>query len=324
MKKTTLLRSIVLVVVVLLLVVGGNAKALSQFTTVYLPLISHNSCGDFFDDFSDPSSGWYVGEDKFAKWEYQDGEYRILSKDDDYFYWSDAPTCARENYSVEVDARWAGDSGISYGLLIGNNIDFDRMYSLEVNAEYQVYSLYYWDGFNWETLVQWTDSPYINAGTASNHLKATRNGNQIAFEVNGNVLGTWAGGKITGPTYTAVMSAPYDGEPNSDARFDNYRISPIAAEPPAPTTPPPTTEIPLSTTEPPDKPAIGRSNTNLTDGTTDQNDEVGLSQTGDDPGGHNITFDVCLESCNDLPDKLVSDDQSETSFDLVPRLLGVR
>ena len=236
MKERILLRTLILVVAVVLLGIGGKASALNQFI-MYQPVIFHNYCTEFFDDFSNPSSGWYVGEDNYAKWEYLDGEYRILSKDSGYFYWSDSPICVLENYTVEVDARWERVSGNSYGLLIGNNIDFDRMYSFEVNTDFQDYSLYYWDGFNWETIVPWTGSPYINPGMASNKLKVTRNGSQITFEVNGNVLGTWAGGKITGPTYTAIMSGPYIDDPISDARFDNFRISSIG------TAPPPTTEL---------------------------------------------------------------------------------
>lgn len=230
MKKRTLLRSLILIVVVVLPVIGGNARALNQFV-LYQPVIFRTYCPGFFDDFSNPSSGWYVGEDKYARWEYLDGEYRIISKDDEYFYWSDAPTCASENYTVEVDARWVGETGNSYGLLIGNNIDFDQMYSFEVNTDFQDYSLYYWDGLNWETIVPWTGSAYINPGTASNKLKVERDGSQLTLELNGNVLGTWAGGKITGPTYTAIMSSPYNGDPTSDARFDNFRVSPIVTEP---------------------------------------------------------------------------------------------
>ena len=224
MKKRTLLIPSILIVLVLIVVAGGTVKALDQ-ATVYLPVTFNTYCPAFFDDFSNPSSGWYIGEDELAKWEYLDGEYRILSKDDGFFYWSDPPTCAHENYTVEVDARWVGDPGNSYGILIGNSLDFDQMYTFEVNTDYQDYSLYYFDGFNWNTIVPWTASPYINAGLASNHLKVIRNGNQISLEVNGNVLGTWDGGQISGPTYTAIMSDPYNGSPTSDARFDNYSIT---------------------------------------------------------------------------------------------------
>lgn len=226
MKKRNFLIPGILIVLAFIVIAAGNVKALFQ-ETVYLPVIFNTYCLDFFDDFSNPSSGWYSGEDKFAKWEYLDGEYRILSKDDGYYYWSDPPTCARENYSVEVEARWVGDPGNSYGIQIGNNLDFDLLYSFEVNTDYQDYSLFYWDGTNWHTIVPWTVSPYINVGMASNQLKVTRKGNQITLQINGNVLGTWAGGNITGPSYTAIMSDPYNNVPKSDARFDNFGITSI-------------------------------------------------------------------------------------------------
>jgi hypothetical protein len=228
MKKIILISSSIVISLVLVVAAGGAVEAFDQ-ETVYLPVTFGTYCSDFFDDFSDHESGWYVGEDKYAKWEYLEGEYRILSKDDGYFYWSDPPTCSRENYTVEVDARWAGEPGNSYGILLGNNLEFDRLYSFEVNTDFLDFSLFYWDGSSWQTIVPWTVSPYINPGMASNHLKFTRNGTQITLEVNGNVLGTWADGNLSGPTYAAIMSDPYVDYPTSDARFDNFSVKGISS-----------------------------------------------------------------------------------------------
>jgi len=199
-------------------------KALDQ-QTVYLPVTFRNYCPNFFDDFSNSASGWVVWEDEDSQGEYLDGEYRIISKDDQYYNYSDAPTCARENYTVEVDVRWVGDPGNSYGILLGSNLYFGPLYSFEVNTDYQDFTLYYWDGVEWHTIIPWTVSPYINGGMASNHLKITRNGIQITLEVNGNILGTWEDGNITGATYTGIFSDPYTGYPTSDARFDNYSVT---------------------------------------------------------------------------------------------------
>jgi hypothetical protein len=229
MKKRIIISITFIVLGLFLIVAIGNANAFNQ-TIVNLPITMHNFCPFFSDDFSNPSSGWYIGEDNFAKWEYVDGEYRILSKDDSFYYWTDAPTCARENYSIEVDARWEGASGISYGIQLGSNLEFDRLYSFEVSSDYQKFSLYYWDGYDWYPIVPPTVSPFINVGMASNNLKVTRNGVQITLEVNGNVLGTWSDGNITGPTYTGIMSDPYVGSPTSDARFDNFSVTQVNIE----------------------------------------------------------------------------------------------
>jgi hypothetical protein len=182
-------------------------------------------CPNFFDDFSNPTSGWYVGEDKSTRYEYLDGEYRILTKKDDRYFGMDAPTCARENYTVEVDARWVGAPGASYGILFGMMGDFNQFYSFDVNTDYQQYGLWRNDGVEWYTIFPWTYTPYIYGGIASNHLKITRNGFQITLEINGMFLGTWTDANITGATYSGISVEPYSGFPTSDARFDNFSVT---------------------------------------------------------------------------------------------------
>ena len=99
---------------------------------------------------------------------------------------------------------------------------------------------------------------------------------------------------------------------------------PATTEPPPSTTEPPpaTTEPPPATTEPPNNPPDQPSNPYPTDGTFDQHYEVDLSWIGQDTDGDNITFDVYLEVNDNTPDVLVSDDQSHTSYDPGPLLLG--
>ena len=196
---------------------------------VNLPIILRNYCSDFFDDFNNRHSGWFVWEDEYAQWEYLDGEYRILTKDDSYgFYYAHAPTCARENYTVEVDARWVGDPGSHYGIFWDSNRNInDQFYMFGVNTDYQDYYLDHYDGVEWHTIIPWTVSPYINGGTASNHLKITRNGFQITLEVNGIVLVTLTDANLTGRTYTGIFSGSYIGYPTSDARFDNFSVTQV-------------------------------------------------------------------------------------------------
>jgi hypothetical protein len=195
----------------------------SLMNYIYLP-VTFRYCPNFFDDFSDPGSGWFVGEEEYAQYEYFDGEYRILTKDDQYIVFSGAPTCARKNYMVEVDARWVGTPGESYGILFGIIGDYEQYYIFDVNTDYQDYGLWYFDGNDFHTIVPITSSNEINKGTESNHLKITRNGSQITLEVNDTVLGTWTDNRITGATYTGILSTPYSGYPTSDARFDNYSL----------------------------------------------------------------------------------------------------
>jgi hypothetical protein len=190
----------------------------------YLPCVFRDYCADFFDDFSDPSSGWFIGEDPFVRSEYLNGEYRVLSKSDQYYYVYGAPTCDRENYVVEVEARWAGTPGESYGIVFGITGDYDQYYDFEINTDYREYGLWRFDGNDWHTIVPITFSWAINGGTATNRLKVTRIGDQIRLEVNGVPLGTWIDGNITGISGVGIASSPYEGEPVSDARFDNFSV----------------------------------------------------------------------------------------------------
>jgi len=151
----------------------------------------------------------------------------VLSKNDIFLNISSAPSCDRKNYTVEVDARWESTSGTGYGIIFGFNWYFDEFYLFEVNADYQDYRLLHFDGVDYHTIVPYTysPSPEIRSGTASNHLKITRNGSKITIEVNGNVMGSWIDNNITGASYSGVFSASYEGYPTSDARFDNYSVS---------------------------------------------------------------------------------------------------
>jgi len=196
-----------------------------QLPRLFLPLVLKNYCPDFFDDFSNPASGWWVGEDSYVRAEYLSGEYRVLSKQAGYFYLFDAPTCNRENYVVELDARWSGTPGSSYGIIFGITSGFNQYYLFDMNTDYRQFRLYRRDPTGFTLIVPPTPSSAINGGTASNHMKATRNGSSITLEVNGTVLGTWSDSAISGLTGAGLVSSPYSNNPISDARFDNFRVT---------------------------------------------------------------------------------------------------
>ena len=213
-------------------VISGGGRILTRTAIVhippayvFLPLCTRNYCPDFSDDFSNPASGWEVGDDAYARAEYLNGEYRILTKRSGYTYLFRAPTCNRQNYIVEADARWAGTPGVGYSLVFGIAGDFSQYYLFPVNTDYQQYWLVRRDPGVWVTLVGATHSPAIHSGTASNHLRVTRSGSQITLEVNGTALGTWDDSAISGLTGVGLASSPYSDLPTSDVRFDNFRIT---------------------------------------------------------------------------------------------------
>jgi hypothetical protein len=205
-----------------------NIAELDKF--VYLPAVSHNYCSDFFDDFSNPASGWEVAEDGTSRREYLNGEYRVLSKMPGHFSYFEAPTCPRRNYTVELDARWEGTPGGHYGMLFGMTADLQQYYYFEVNSESGQFRLLRSTATGgWVTIVPLQPSAAIKPGNQSNHLRATRNGNNISLAINGTLLGNWTDSAITGPTGVALMASLMPGKPVSDARFDNFRVTGLPA-----------------------------------------------------------------------------------------------
>jgi uncharacterized repeat protein (TIGR01451 family) len=212
---------------------GSTVTSSVSFNTtprLYLPLLFNQYCPPtFFDDFSNPYSGWPVGEDEFVRSEYLGGEYRILTKNGDYIYLFRSPACSRPNYTVEMDARWVGTPGSSYGLLFGITSGFSQYYLFDMNTDYRQFRLYRRGASGFTQIAPVTYSSAIGSGTSTNHLKVTRNGGQITLAVNGTTLGTWYDGVITGSTWVGLMSSPYSEIPVSDARFDNFSVSTLGA-----------------------------------------------------------------------------------------------
>ena len=192
---------------------------------VNLPLGMSWSCNSFFDDFSNPASGWFAGSDDLGSSGYLEGEYQVLTKSDQYIYGFNAPTCNFRDYSVEVDARWVGTTGYAYGLTFEVIGEFDEYYLFDVNSDEQGFTLLHRSPSGWITILPWTFSDAILTGTSSNHLKIYRRGAQITLEVNGVILGTWDGitqARLGGMGF-AVQS--YKDEPNTETRFDNFRVT---------------------------------------------------------------------------------------------------
>lgn len=195
-----------------------------EFHITFLPMCMNNYCAPFYDDFNNPNSGWYVGDNNFVRSEYLNGEYRILTKQSGYVYVFSAPSCAREYYASAVDVRWAENRGAEYGLLMGINSNFDEYYMFLVSADYQDYGLIKHTPGGWQTIVAFTPNGNIHAGNNSNHLEAVYVDGNMTLSVNGTLLGTWFVGYANAPTWTGIVAHPYDDVATADARFDNFSV----------------------------------------------------------------------------------------------------
>jgi uncharacterized repeat protein (TIGR01451 family) len=214
-------------------VISSSEEILTRTATVvippaniFLPICFRNYCPDFYDDFSDPASGWPVGEDEHVRSEYLAGEYRILTQPGSDLHLFRAPTCPRDRYTVEADARWFHLTGNSYGLLLGAQDDQEIYYLFDLNSQNQMFQLYRGDQDGWqESIVPPTYSSAINAGLIANHMRATLVDDEITLEVNDTVLGTWYVGPLASPSFVGLATSASPALLTNDVRFDNFRVS---------------------------------------------------------------------------------------------------
>lgn len=201
----------------------------------YLPLIQASCDGYFFDNFSDPNSGWPVGpvvlnSQQLGSTGYVNGEYLIDSDPAGagYLFRPLAPAPGYENYQVEAEVRFDvptadGLVGLIFGAIIENS-DVPRYYLFEIEPEEQEFRLIRREDATSIPIVDYTPAAAIHQGTAVNHLSVLRSGAEITLVVNGTTLGTWSDSGITGPGYTGLALRVRTNVPQANAFYDNFYL----------------------------------------------------------------------------------------------------
>lgn len=175
------------------------------------------------DDFSNPDSGWEIGEYDGGSVGYASGHYFVTASSPNEFMWGlafytftdviieldttqvNAPSNDNNAYGVWCRVQ-ANDDG--YTFLISG----DGYYAIHkvVDGEY-------------EDLVDWTSSNVINQGNASNHIRAICDGPDLALFVNGERLAT-----ATDTTYTtgdiALAAASLEEDSLTEIHFNDVVV----------------------------------------------------------------------------------------------------
>lgn len=149
------------------------------------------------DDFSDPTTGWEIGDYIGGSVGYENGVYGVSSNGRSesgqaYLMWGVYQ--AGGNFSdvrIDVDATQvfapANDNN-AYGLFCRRNgADLGNSYAFFVSGD-GFYSIQLIADGNGSPLVDWTATPYVNLGNATNHLTVICDGSYLAFYVNDNLL----------------------------------------------------------------------------------------------------------------------------------------
>jgi hypothetical protein len=204
---------------------------------VYLPFISYSPIV-FYDDFSNPSSGWPTGkaEGQECYFEYLNGHYRV--KVEEYGERCIIPNFnipKRVNGTFSVKVRRTSDEGrhMLYGLIFGAGADaIENRWGLEVypnedpNCDdkpfYWLYALVDGDSEYFET--KCTDSIDIDENDW-NELKVIRNGTRIDIYINGERKGSYTDADYLlneGYTLLEVVSVSDD---TIEVEFDDFIVS---------------------------------------------------------------------------------------------------
>jgi hypothetical protein len=178
------------------------------------------------DDFSDPDSGWEVVEWEDGSVGYGDGIYFARAVLDAQFVWGIAgrefTNTVIEVETTQVEAPANNNNG--YGVMCRAREQEgggDEGYVLRISGD-GYYSIMRIVAGEFQALVDWTTSPVINQGNASNSLRAVCDGPRLALYVNGELLAetkdtSFAAGDI------ALSATTYEADP-TEIHFDNLVV----------------------------------------------------------------------------------------------------
>jgi hypothetical protein len=168
----------------------------------------------FADDFSDPSSGWEVGEYSTGSVGYENGAYFVLASSEDSTMWGVAPQGAYSDVAIEVDATQvmapANDNN-SYGVICRLQDD-NSGYLLRISGDGYFSIGYSEPSGDVSPLLDWQESAVIQQGNATNHIRVVCKGSHLALYANGVLLG-----EVDDTRYPsggiALTATSYEAEP---------------------------------------------------------------------------------------------------------------
>jgi hypothetical protein len=144
----------------------------------------------FEDDFSDPGTGWEVGDYDTGSVGYRDGSYFVTSLGYGDTMWGVASTSFRDiDITVDATQITAGpEDNNDYGIACRVQNDGSGYYLLISGDGGFAILKGYEEGY--ETLVDWTATDAVRQGNANNSIRAVCDGSTITLYANGKRLAT--------------------------------------------------------------------------------------------------------------------------------------
>jgi hypothetical protein len=189
--------------------------------SMYLPFVTTNT-DIFFDDFSDPSSGWPIDDSENVKRSYQDDEYELLVRPKNFWGGSVPPLVDISSYTVDAEMRIPNGGAGYYGLVF-DRVDWNHFYVYVVSPRNQYYAVFRHDPA-WVLLTPFTQSSAIKSGSTTNHLRVDRNGDEISVYVNEQYLTSLTDAKYSSSSNEVGLFAQSSTDVPVAMRFDNFEV----------------------------------------------------------------------------------------------------
>lgn len=199
------------------------AEALSPLPKIGGELVNTKRAPTIADDFSDPASGWRVGEDAKAIREYAGGKLQITFNAE---RGSAQAMLGKKagNYALQVEARpVSGPPKFWYGLVLRQS-DKDKFVVFLVNAQGMYATSKRENGKN-TALSEPFAAKSIKKGNATNVLKAYVVDDYFVFEVNGELVDVQTiEGFGPGDVGVIVLRSANDVPDPTTVAFDNFKL----------------------------------------------------------------------------------------------------
>ncbi|MGA9532630.1 MAG: hypothetical protein WBR18_07930 [Anaerolineales bacterium] len=174
------------------------------------------------DDFSDPSTGWEVGDYDTGSVGYQGGSYSVVSLGNGDTMWG----IASQDFGdvvIEVTAEQvsgpANDNN-DYGVMCRIQESNDGYFLLISGDGY--YAILKRADDQFENLVDWTPSDAINTGDSQNQIQAVCDGSSLALIVNGQQVATASDSDFSHGDI-ALTATSYESD-STEVLFDNFAV----------------------------------------------------------------------------------------------------
>ena len=154
----------------------------------------------------------------------ENGQFNMRVLTPSFVAWTE---CTKDKYTdfiMEVDAtQVGGPDNNAYGVIFRYVLDTKEFYAFLISGDgFYVFTVDGSDLDEPEILVKWTESPAINKGAQTNHIKVMAVGGNMKYYVNDQLLGEVQDTRF--PTGTLGFFAGTLKEGGVQVSFDNLKI----------------------------------------------------------------------------------------------------